>query len=198
MTALYHVLLVQRHVITQVVKAELVVGAVCDIRIVRFAAFIGAEVVYNQADAQTEEAVDLSHPLRVTLGKIIIDRDDMHTVSGQRVQIGRQNGDKRFAFTGLHLGNASLMQDNAANELHAVRTHPEHTVCRFPADGKCLRKQVLQRFTSLIAGLEFLGLCAKLLICQLADLVSQCFNSFHRRHQLPDLTLRTGAEYFAE
>jgi hypothetical protein len=43
----------------------------------------------DNADAHPEQPVDLAHPLGVALGQVIVDRDDVDTVAGQRIQIGR-------------------------------------------------------------------------------------------------------------
>ena len=52
MSALNHVLLIERHVIAQIVKAHLVVRAVGDVRSVGLAALLAREVVDDQADRE--------------------------------------------------------------------------------------------------------------------------------------------------
>ena len=80
----------------------------------------------DEAHGKAQEAVDLAHPLRVALGKIIVDGDDVNALAGQRVEVRGQDGDERLAFAGLHFGDAALMQHDAADDLHAVRAHAEH------------------------------------------------------------------------
>ena len=84
-SALHHLLLVDSHVVAQVIEAQLVVCAVGDIGGIGRAALLAGQIVDDEADGQTQEAVDLAHPLRVALSQIIVDRDDMHALSGQRV-----------------------------------------------------------------------------------------------------------------
>ena len=60
MAALHHRLLVDRHVVAQVVKAELVVRAVGDVRSVHRLACLRRNLMDDQTDVQTEEAVDLA------------------------------------------------------------------------------------------------------------------------------------------
>ena len=83
--------------------------------------------MHDQADAQAEEAVDLAHPLTVAAGEVIVDGDDVHALTGECIQIRRQDGDEGLAFAGLHFGDAALVQHDAADELHAKRLHAQHT-----------------------------------------------------------------------
>src|SRR5690606_6494765 len=94
--------LVQRehHVVAQVVEAELVVGAVRDVRAVRSAASIGTGVgVVETANRETEVVVQVAHPLRVTPGQVRVDGDQVGSASGERVQVERQRGYQRLSFT---------------------------------------------------------------------------------------------------
>ena len=140
MAALDHVLLIKGHVVAQIVKAELIVRAVGDIGSIGGAALVRLEIVDDEADREAEEAIDLPHPFRVALGQIVVDRDDVHALSRQGIEIGRQDGDQRFALAGLHLRDAALMQHDAADELHAVRPHAEYAVRRLAADGASGRR----------------------------------------------------------
>ena len=69
----------------------------------------------------------------------------MHTLTGQRVQVGRQRGDQRLAFTGAHLGNLAVMQHHAADQLHIEMAHIEHATCGLTYGRKRLRQQVIER-----------------------------------------------------
>ena len=158
MPPLHHVLLVKSHVVTQIVEAQFVVGAVGNIGQIGLPAFIGLFAVDDQTHLQAQETVDLSHPLRVTLGKVVVDRDNVHAFSCQGIEIGRQNGNQRLALAGLHLRDAPLMKHDAANELHAIGPHAQNTVGSFTADRKSLWQKLVQRFAGLIASLKFLRL----------------------------------------
>ena len=43
--------------------------------------------------------------------------DDVHALAGEGVEVGRQNDGLRFAFTGLHLRDAALVQHDAAEKM---------------------------------------------------------------------------------
>ena len=75
------------------------------------------------AGRQAQPAVQATHPVRVTLGQIIIDRDDMHTFAGQRVQIRRQRSHQGLAFARTHLGNFAKMQHHATHQLDVEMAH---------------------------------------------------------------------------
>ena len=144
MAALHHLRLVDGHVVTQVVKTHLVVRAVGDVGGIRLLALGARHIVHDQADAQPEEAVDLAHPLTVAAGEVVVDGDDVHALAGERVEVGRQNGDEGLALAGLHLRDAALMQHDAADDLHAKRLHAEHAPRGLARRGKRLRQQVVE------------------------------------------------------
>ena len=143
MAALHHVGLVGHHVVAQIVEAKLVVGAVGDIGGVGGAAGVAVHALYDQADGQTQPAVQFAHPLAVALGQIVVDGDHMHAFAGQGIQVGRQGGHEGLAFTGLHLGNVAAVQGDAADDLHGKVLHAQHTPCGFAADGECVGQDVI-------------------------------------------------------
>ena len=85
--ALHAILDLELHVVAQVVEAELVVGSVGDVGGVSGAALVVVEVVDDDADGEAEELVDLAHPLGVALGQVVVHRDHVDAVAGQRVQV---------------------------------------------------------------------------------------------------------------
>ncbi len=83
MPALNHVLFIERHVITQIIKAHLVVRAVGNIAVIGLAALVVIEPVDDKADAQAEEAMHLAHPFAVALSKVVVHGNNMHALAGQ-------------------------------------------------------------------------------------------------------------------
>ena len=79
---------VDGHVVPQVVKAELVVGAVGDVGGVGVLLGLSHHPVDDQAHGEAHEAVHLAHPLAVALGQVVVDGDDVHALAGQGVQVG--------------------------------------------------------------------------------------------------------------
>ena len=113
-TPLSQLRLADDHVVPQVVKTQLIVGAVGNVAGIGLATLGTVHIMDDQAHAEPQEAVHLAHPLTVTARQIIVHRHHVDALAAQCIQIGRQGGHQGFAFTGLHFGNTSLMQHNAA------------------------------------------------------------------------------------
>ena len=161
--ALDHVALVERHVVAQVVEAHLVVRAVCNVAVVGRAALLARQAVDDQTDRQAHEAVHLAHPLAVAAGKIVVDGNDVHALAREGVEVGGQHGDERFALTGLHFGDAALMEHDAADELDVEGLHAQHAPGGLAGRGEGLGQDVVGRLALLKAlaelarfGLQFL------------------------------------------
>ena len=130
----------------------------------------------HAADAQPQERVDLTHPFRVTLCQIIIDRNHVNALALERIQIGRQRRDQRLSFTGFHLGDAALMQNDAADDLYLEMLHADTSPRRLTADRKRLRQKVIQRFAACETLLELRRLGLQLFIGQCCHLILQRHN----------------------
>ena len=145
MSALDHVTLVEGHVVTQIVKAHLVVGAVCNVAGVGCAALLARQIVHDQANGQAHEAMDLSHPFAVAPRQVVVDGDDVHALARKGVEVGRQHGHQGFALAGLHLGDAALVEHDAADELNVEGLHAQHAPGRLPRGGKGFGQDVVGR-----------------------------------------------------
>ena len=142
--ALDELVLGPRHVVAQVVEAELVVRAVRDVARVLLAALGRRHVGEDAADAQAEELVDPAHHLGVALGQVVVDRDQVHALAGQRVQIRGQGADEGLALTGLHLGDVAEVQRGAAHHLHVVVALAEDALGGLADGGERLGQQVVE------------------------------------------------------
>ena len=91
------------------------------------------------------EFVEAAHPFRVALGQVIVDRDHVHALAFEGVQIGGQRGDQRLAFAGLHFGDFALVQHHAADQLHVEMAHIEHAAPGFADHGEGFDQQVVER-----------------------------------------------------
>ena len=68
----------------------------------------------------------------------------MNALARQRVEVGGERGHKGLAFTGLHFGDAPLMQHDAAEDLHRVMLELEHAPRRLAAGGERLGQNVVE------------------------------------------------------
>ena len=93
------------HVVAQIVEAELVVGRVADVGAISGAPLLVGQARDDHPDSEAEEAVDLAHPVGVTPGEIVVDRDDVDALAGQRIEVDREGRHQSLAFAGLHLGD---------------------------------------------------------------------------------------------
>ena len=100
----------------------------------------------------------------------------MHARAGQGVEVGREYGHEGLALAGLHLGNAPLMEDYAADELDVEGLHAQHAPRGLAHHGERLRQQVVERLSAAEAPLEFVGLCAQLLVAHGGAAVAQLFH----------------------
>ena len=131
------------HVVTQVVEPELVVGTVGDVGGVGLASRARPQVdqplvvrgvarlehvrrvVGDDPDREAQEVVDGPHPLGVAAGQVVVDGDEVDAPAGQAVQRCGQRRDQRLAFARPHLGDAALVQDDAADQLDVEVAHLE-------------------------------------------------------------------------
>ncbi|MPM18839.1 hypothetical protein SDC9_65256 [bioreactor metagenome] len=85
MAPLNHLLLIGHHVVPQIVKAKLVVGAVGDVCLIGRFFLVPRYPMDDKAYRKPHEAVDFAHPLTVAAGQIIVDCDDVDTLAGECV-----------------------------------------------------------------------------------------------------------------
>ena len=112
------------HVVTKVVEAKLVVCTESDVGHVGSATLgrVGTMLV-NAIDRQTVEHVERSHPLRVTLCKVVVYGNDVNAVACKGVEEHRQGCHKGLALTCCHLSNLALMQGDTSKDLHVIVDH---------------------------------------------------------------------------
>ena len=168
--ALHALLGTGNHVVAQVIKAELGVGTVGDVGLVGRALELERHVVLEQTDGHAQVLVDAAHPLGVTLGKVIIDSNDVHALAGNSVEIAGQRGDEGLTFAGLHLGDVALVQRHGANELHVKVAHTHGALGSLTHGGKGLGEHVVERLAVGVTLAELIGLAAELLLGHLLKL----------------------------
>ena len=157
------------HVVAQVVEAELVVRAVGDVGGVLLAPHRGRHLGEDHADRETQEAVDAAHVLRVALGQVVVDRDQVHAVAGDRVEVGGEHRGEGLALTGLHLRDVAQVQRRAAHELHREVALADRAHRRLAGHGERLGQQLVQGLAVGVAGPELVGLRPQLGVGQLLD-----------------------------
>jgi hypothetical protein len=149
MAALHDAVKADRHIVAQIVEAELGVRPVCDVALVGDLALGERHHVLDRADGHAETLEDAAVPLGVTLGEVVVGRDEVNSLVGQRIQVEREARDERLALTGLHLRHVAFMEHDAAHQLDV-----EHPLVGLPQTGlpdgrKGLEQQLLERLAVL-------------------------------------------------
>ena len=184
---LHHLGLVDHHVVPEVVKAELVVGAVGDVAGVGLPSLVVVLFVNYAAHGHTEEFVYFAHPLGVALRQVVVHGDYMHAVAGEGVEVGGQSLGYGLAFARLHLGYTALMQHYAAQKLYVVMPLAYGALCGLADYGECLRQQVVLSLAVIQACPELVGLSPELLIRKGFHTAFQIVYSFYHGHELLNL-----------
>ena len=75
------------------------------------------------------EHIERSHPLRVTLGQVVVHGYYVYTITCQCVEEDRGSTNEGLTLTGSHFGNLTLVQNDTTEELYVVVDHfPLHIV----------------------------------------------------------------------
>jgi len=96
------------------------------------------------SDGETQEAVNPPHPVGITLGEVVIDRDHVHTLARKRIEVGGQGCHERFALAGAHLGNLAVVHGHAADQLDVEMPHAQHASRSLATDSKGLGQEFVQ------------------------------------------------------
>src|SRR5688572_28992192 len=168
------------HVVPEVVEPELVVRAVRDVGGIGLAAGHGPQVdqalvagrearleherrvVRDHPDADAQEVVDGSHPLRVAPGEVVVDGHDVHAAAGEGVEDRGQGRHEGLALAGPHLGDLALVEHGAADQLDVEVAHAERALHGLAGHREDLGHDVVEGF------LEALVLALAALLAQLA------------------------------
>ena len=197
-TALDEVLLAPRHVVAQVVEAELVVRAVGDVGVVLLAADLGRLAGDDVAGRHAEGAVDAAHELGLVRREVVVDRDDVHALAGDRVEVRREGRGQRLALTGLHLGDVAEVQRGAAHDLHVVGALAERALGGLAHGGEGLGHELVERLAGLVAGAQLGGLAAELLVGELRVVLFEGVDGLHDLLKPPEDASLAGAKQFLE
>ena len=195
---LHTVLHLVHHVVTQVIEAVFVVGTVGDVRAVRGLLFFARHVGQVDTHRQPQEVVQTAHPLRVTVGQVVVHGHNVNTLARQSVEVHRQGCGQRLAFTRAHFRNLAVVQRHAAQQLHIEMAHLHDTLGAFAHHGKRLGQQRIQRFPARNTVLELLRLGLQRRIVQLFKGWLQRIDAFNGFAELLDEPVIAAAENFGE
>ena len=110
--------------------------------------------------------MDPPHPLGVAAGEVVVDGDEVNTVAGEAVEVGRQGGDEGLALAGLHLGHPAEVQRGAAHQLDVVVALTEGAHRGLAHRGERLDQDVVEGGTVVEPLAELAGLGSQLVVGQ--------------------------------
>ena len=165
--SLYKLFLIDNHVIPEIIKSKFVIGYICDIRIICLTSLIAIHTIKDNSDRKSEEFMYLAHPLGITLGKIIINRNNMYALAFQCIKICRKKTCLCLTFTGSHLCDSSLMENNTTHKLHSVMFCMKHSSRCLPYKCICFYKKVIKCLACCKPVFKFLCFISHLLIREL-------------------------------
>src|SRR5207244_9415893 len=116
-------------------------------------------------------------------GEVVVDRDQVDAVAGKRVQVEGLRRDERLTFTGLHLGDVALVENDAAHHLDVEGTLAERALGSLANGRVGLEEQLLERLAVLVALLELDGLGGELLVGEVLEVRLQAGHVFRLRLQ---------------
>ena len=174
------------HVVAQVVEAELVVGAVGDVGRVGFLLGGMRHLRKVHPHAEPEETIDATHPLGIAAGQVVVHRDDMDALAGQRVEVDRQRRRQGLALAGAHLGNLAVVQHHAADHLHVEVAHAMNPSPGFANHREGFHQEVVQRGAVRKPLAEFIRLGLQRFVAELLDLRFERVDGAHGLGVLTD------------
>ena len=155
-----------RHVVAQVVEAELGVGAVGDVGRIGISALRERHLVPDVLGLHPERLVDGRHPFGVALGQVVVDGDQVHVRASERIQVERHRRDEGLALTCLHLGDIALVEDDRAHDLDVEVPHAERPLGGLAHGRESLEDELAQVLPVVEPLLELRGLAHELGIRQ--------------------------------
>jgi hypothetical protein len=159
-----------RHVVAQVVEAEFRVRPVRDVGRVCVSPLGEGHHVRDKAGADPERVEHGLDPLRIALGEIVVDRDEMDVLPRERVQVERHRGDERLSFARAHLGDVALVEDDPAHHLDVEEADAHRPLERLAHRREYLEEDVLERLAVRDALPELGGLSLQFLVGELLEL----------------------------
>ena len=179
MVTLNHVLDAELQVVTKVVEAEFIVGAIGHIAAIGGTADLVILVAGDAADAHAKTLIDLAHPGGIARSEIVIHGNDMNTTILKGVQEHRQRRHQCLTLTSFHLGDLALVKRNATHQLHIVVTLTQRALGGLANPGKSLGQKIVKCRTIGKTGAKVDGGSMKLFVAQYGNLFLE---SVDRRH----------------
>ena len=195
-TSLHHSLLIDDHIVAEIVEAEFVICSVGNISLICRLLVSVAHSGDNETCTQSHKSVCSAHFLTVAARKIIVDCYDMNTVTCKRVEVCRESCNESFTLTGLHFCNSALMEHDTAEQLHVEGSLSKHTPVSLSYRRKCIGKNIVKRFACRKSFLKCRCYCLQLLVGHSRIFISQSLYLIRDLLKLLDLSIAVSTKNF--
>ena len=172
---------VHRQQIAKVVETGFLGGDVGHVRQVGGAPLCGRHPLLHVADRDPEPAIDRAHPLGIAAREIVVERQDVHAATRERVERRGHHGRQGLAFAGQHLDDLPVVQGEGRHELHVERALPEGAAGGLADEREEGHAQRVARLAGASALAERLAPIAHLLVGQLAGRAFELANGGDER-----------------
>ena len=126
----------ERHVIAKIIKTVLIIGPIDNIAGIRLSLGFWVLTRHGSPHCQPQEFINLTHPLSITAGQVIVYCDNVDGLATDNIEIHRQSSNKGFPFACSHLSNLPLVKNHAADQLDIEVAHIESPLRDLSHDGK--------------------------------------------------------------
>ena len=116
---------IHRQQIAKVVESGFLRGDVGDVGVVGRTPRGGRHALLNVADREAEQSIDRAHPLGVAPGQIVVERQDVHAATGERVERRGHHRRERLPLAREHLDDVPVVQGERRDDLHVEGALPE-------------------------------------------------------------------------
>ena len=142
--------------------------------------------------------IDETHPLRVSLCQVVVDRDDVHALARNGVEVGGERCHERLALAGLHLGDSATVERNAADELDVEVTHAKRAFRSLANGSKRLGEKLLKHLLASGLGIARAGDRVVIALAEQGSLASQLVIVHGMDGSLQVVDARDGALVFLD
>ena len=186
---------IDRQLVAQHVETDLVDRPVGDVTGVGLTAFVSGGFLGDPAHRQPQALQERSHPLGITTGQVVVDRDDVHTASAQRVAGGGDRTGQSLTLTGGHLDDVAVEHAQGAQQLNI-----ERALVNGPLGGLTHYRQELADVLGFdaLGQVEFLGRLGELFVGEVLGLLVVLLRGIHELQRLALVLVGGGTEELPE
>ena len=139
--------------------------------------------MYDKSGLETEETVNSAHLVRVTLCEVVVYRNYVYTLSGERVKVCGEGSYESLTFTRSHLRDTSLVEKNTTHKLYAEGTLAEHSVVSLTHECECLGENIVECLSVCKVTLELVGVSTQLGIGHRREFICKRLDGVYHRHK---------------